>query len=126
MSTPHGATAAESVQNLLKKNPRYSKRINYTALQDLFVDGPPPLSIDDKTDGPLYTMDDKDDGYGMVVIEEAGVVGVNTNPDPSADEREPRALNGVRIGMDEDEDEEAEDEKDDGWDEGYDGYEQEV
>ena len=35
-STPHGTTAAESVRNLLKKNPRYSKKINYAVLDQFF------------------------------------------------------------------------------------------
>ncbi|EDR03383.1 uncharacterized protein LACBIDRAFT_143618, partial [Laccaria bicolor S238N-H82] len=35
-STAAGGTTAESVRNLLKKNPKYSKRINYDALKDLF------------------------------------------------------------------------------------------
>ncbi|KAF5381625.1 hypothetical protein D9615_005514 [Tricholomella constricta] len=79
-STPHGNTAAESVRNMLKKNPKYSKRINYDALKDLFVEGggPPSLAAnmglsDDKDDAELYTIsDDKDDDgtMGMVIIEE--------------------------------------------------------
>lgn len=35
-STPHGTTAAESVRNLLKKNPKYSKKINYAVLDQFF------------------------------------------------------------------------------------------
>ncbi|KAF9499504.1 hypothetical protein BDN71DRAFT_119159 [Pleurotus eryngii] len=81
-STAHGATAAESVRNLIKKNPKYSRRINYDALKDLFGDagGPgPSLGDDGKDDGEmLYQMgDDKseDGGEGAVmVIEEAGSV----------------------------------------------------
>ncbi|EMD35190.1 hypothetical protein CERSUDRAFT_116658 [Gelatoporia subvermispora B] len=75
-STPHGSTAAESVRNLIKKNPKYSKRINYDALKDLFdgssggrVKTPSTPSADFKDDG-LYLMDDKDDD--MVVVEEGG------------------------------------------------------
>ncbi|KAG9223842.1 hypothetical protein CCMSSC00406_0007704 [Pleurotus cornucopiae] len=81
-STAHGATAAESVRNLIKKNPKYSRRINYDALKDLFGDagGPgPSIGDNDKDDGEtLYQMgDDKseDGGEGPVmVIEEAGSV----------------------------------------------------
>lgn len=62
-SMPSGNTAAESVRNLIKKNPKYSKRINYDALKDLFVDGPQVPSLDDKDN--LYTMDDKSDGEGI-------------------------------------------------------------
>ncbi|KAG1783614.1 BRF1-domain-containing protein, partial [Suillus placidus] len=69
-SMPSGNTAAESVRNLIKKNPKYSRRINYDALKDLFVDGPQAPSLDDKDN--LYTMDDKSDGEGMVVLEEDG------------------------------------------------------
>jgi len=79
-STPHGSTAAESARNLIKKNPKYSKRINYDALNNLFTDGgaivktpgtPGPYD-DDKDDDGLYTFDDKSDGEGMVLIEEGG------------------------------------------------------
>ncbi|KAF7430671.1 transcription factor TFIIIB subunit brf1 [Pleurotus ostreatus] len=80
-STAHGATAAESVRNLIKKNPRYSRRINYDALKDLFGDaGGPGLPLgDDKDDGEeLYQMgDDKSEDGGerpVMVIEEAGSV----------------------------------------------------
>jgi len=75
---------------MLQKNKRYSKRINYDALKDLFVDTPSANAIeatygrnmdDDKDDdftADLYTMDDKSDGEGMgtgmVVIEEGAVV----------------------------------------------------
>jgi transcription factor IIIB 90 kDa subunit len=61
------SSAAESVRNLMKKNPKYSKRINYDALKDLFVDGG-----DEKDDQQLYTMDEKSDGEGMLIIEEDG------------------------------------------------------
>lgn len=58
------------MRNLIKKNPRYSKRINYDALKDLFVDGQHVPSLDEKDD--LYTIDDKSDGEGMMVLEEGG------------------------------------------------------
>jgi len=69
-TTPSGSTAAESVRNLIKKNPKYSKRINYDALKDLFVDGGDTVpNLDDKED--LYSINDKTDGDGMTVIEES-------------------------------------------------------
>ncbi|KAI6153338.1 BRF1-domain-containing protein [Pisolithus tinctorius] len=74
-STPSGSTAAESVRNLIKKNPKYSKRINYDALKDLFIDGSssnPALnknddlySIDDKTDDGAVVVEEGDDGVGI-------------------------------------------------------------
>ena len=66
-STPHGSTAAESVRTLLKQNARYSKRINYDALKDLFAD-----AKDD--DEVLYTLDDdkEDDDANFVLVEEGG------------------------------------------------------
>jgi transcription factor IIIB subunit 2 len=60
-STPHGSTAAESVRTLLKQNARYSKRINYDALKDLFTD-----EKDEDESSMLYTIDDKE------VVEEGG------------------------------------------------------
>jgi transcription factor IIIB 90 kDa subunit len=68
-STPHGNTAAESVRTLLKQNARYSKRINYDALKDLFTD-----EKDEDNDGKLYTIhDDKDEEIApSVVVEEGG------------------------------------------------------
>lgn len=66
---------------MIKKNPKYSKRINYDALKDLFVEGGGPPSFaanmglnDDKDDAELYSIgDDKSDDDGlanMVIIEE--------------------------------------------------------
>lgn len=78
------------MRNLIKKNPKYSKRINYEALKDLFIDSPSSSNSlpgngrngtsslvnnsgfggangaefgGDGFDGAdhLYTMDDKDD-----------------------------------------------------------------
>jgi transcription factor IIIB subunit 2 len=41
---------------LLKKNPRYSKRINYDALKDLFVDSDlPTLEVMDEKDYTTHT-----------------------------------------------------------------------
>ena len=75
-STATGDTAADSVWNLLKNNPKYSKRINYDALKDLFVQSGclPSMAAnmtagdDDKDDADLYTMDyDKNDGEGVLM-----------------------------------------------------------
>lgn len=64
------------MRNLLKKNPRYSKRINYDALRDLFDGGAPPGSPagDAKLDvgADLWTLDAEKDDDAMVVIEEGG------------------------------------------------------
>ncbi|KAI0319705.1 hypothetical protein OF83DRAFT_1108926 [Amylostereum chailletii] len=84
-STPHGNTAAESVRNLLKKNSKYSKRINYDALKDLFADGGEEES---KNDGPLYTMDDdkeEGDADDYVVEEGGGGVGREGQSDKEDD-----------------------------------------
>lgn len=77
-STAHGSTTAESVKNLIKKNPKYSKRINYDALKDLFVDGDmsafgPPVDLEAKED-TMFTMDDKFDGEVLIIEEEPGTV----------------------------------------------------
>ena len=131
-STAAGGTTAESVRNLLKKNPKYSKRINYDALKDLFIQGGGAPSFtanmtlgnDDKDDEDLYTMDDKSDGEGMymptiIVEEEPGTV---AGAPPSAAGRK----EGGRLLRNDMEDEASDDEKGDedlGWD---DVYEQEV
>lgn len=120
------------MRNLIKKNPKYSKRINYDALKDLFVDinGPPSNTIhtilgDEDKDADLFVMDDdKSDGEGLglptVVVEEAGSVAVELLTE--ARQIKPRNLaNDVDIY-----DEASDEEKDDevvGWD---DIYEQEV
>lgn len=58
---------------MLKKNPKYSKRINYEALDDIFKSaGGQAAADDDKGDDELYTFDDKSDGEAMVVVEESG------------------------------------------------------
>ncbi|KAI0056018.1 cyclin-like protein, partial [Artomyces pyxidatus] len=114
-STPHGSTAAESVRNLLKKNSRYSKRINYDALKDLFADG----EEEEKDGDVLYTMDDKDEdedalGAAPAVVEEGGgYIG-----------REASAGHGEVTGGEEDAEGEGSDKGEDyGWE---DTYEQEV
>jgi transcription factor IIIB subunit 2 len=90
-STPSGSTAAELVRKLIKKNPKYSKRINYDALKDLFVD-----ADDERDNDGLYTIDQHNgdmDADGMYIIEEkGGAVGV-----VAGKEKE----NGVRVGGEE-------------------------
>jgi transcription factor IIIB 90 kDa subunit len=64
------------VRTLLKQNARYSKRINYDALKDLFADA----KGDDEV---LYTLeDDKEDvDANFVLVEEGGGrVGGNRSP----------------------------------------------
>jgi len=91
-ATPSGSTVAESVRNLIKKNPKYSKRINYDALKDLFVDNvtAPPLSqslntiTEDKDEENLIIMDDKsdeDETTPLVIIQEdVGAVASSSMP----------------------------------------------
>ncbi|KAI0718149.1 hypothetical protein C8T65DRAFT_706864 [Cerioporus squamosus] len=127
-STPHGSTAAESVRNLIKKNPRYSKKINYNALKDLFTDDGAsfqmPTGDDDKDDdGHLYTMDDKDDGEGMLIVEEEGGGGVGQVR--GAKSRSASLVPGRGDDEEDAEGEEDVEEKDDTYGE-WDVYEQEV
>ena len=105
-----------------------------------------PGGEDDKdNDGHLYTMDDKDDGEGMLIVEEEGGGGVGQAirpaksrsaslvPGTSAVPAKPSAsgtLEGVPEGDDEEDAEGEEDveddaEKDDAYGE-WDAYEQEV
>ena len=101
MSTPHGTTAAESVRNLLKKNPKYSKKINYAVLDQFFKlekgstpdDGEEVGEEDEgrKEEVGLYRIDEneKDDGEGEeVVVEEGGeyLTPLRVNPDYEDDE----------------------------------------
>ncbi|KJA27538.1 hypothetical protein HYPSUDRAFT_944631 [Hypholoma sublateritium FD-334 SS-4] len=135
-STATGDTAAESVRNLIKKNPKYSKRINYDALKDLFVEsgGLPSIAAnmttgdDDKDEAELYTMDDdKSDGEAMlsvIVEEEAGTVALK----PATEPAKPRK-NGILALHDIDGEGEVDEGSDDDKDEDVtweDAYEQEV
>ena len=118
------------MRNLIKKNPKYSKRINYDALRDLFggegngaagAGGeeyeensllvPPNISLDEKEDD-MYRLDDleKGDGEDMFIVEESGGGGVGVGKIAGEE---------MELG---DEDGEGE-EIGYGWDE---GYEQEV
>lgn len=124
-STPQGSTTAESVRTLLKKNSKYSKRINYDALKDLFVDS--PVDLDEKADD-MYTMDDKSDGEGvggMVVIEEeAGSVAVAPVPRSTPKKTVPGMHEEDDADADADADvDEGSDKGEDVWE---DAYEQEV
>lgn len=140
ITTPSGSTAAESVRNLIKKNPKYSKRINYDALKDLFVDSTSPPSFsqslkaisDDKDEDDLYTMgmdDDKSDGEVaplVIIQEEAGTV-APSHSNPVQKQASTRSL------VDDDIENASDDEKydDDKYDdegvwEGEDLYEQEI
>ena len=80
------------MRNLIKKNPKYSKRINYDALKDLFTDADsgspvpmiklpptptpgPQLQDEYVEDNAAFITDDKSDGEGVgmaVVVEESG------------------------------------------------------
>jgi transcription factor IIIB 90 kDa subunit len=109
------------VRKLLKKNPKYSKRINYDALKELFVEGPftaPELDEKKMDKGEMYTMDQDQDGPEeemiVVVEEDGGAVGT-----PAQGKNEPLYL---------DEDAEGEDDVEGDVDAGgwEDTYEQEV
>ncbi|KAF8954879.1 Brf1-like TBP-binding domain-containing protein [Flammula alnicola] len=122
-STAAGDTAAESVRNLIKKNPKYSKRINYDALKDLFVEN----------DADLYTMDDdKSDGEGVlgmptvIVEEEPGTVALKPASEPTKSRKKGvLALQDMDMDADGEADEGSDEDKDEdiGWE---DAYEQEV
>lgn len=71
------------MKNLIKKNPRYSKRINYDALRDLFDGGAPPgADADEKLelDTDLWHMDKDDDEAGVLIEEGGGGVGMVSTP----------------------------------------------
>jgi len=76
------------VRNLLKKNPKYSKKINYAVLDQFFKPEKSSTPDDGEEDG-LYPIDEneKEDGEGEVV-EEGGEyqTPLRTNPDYEDDE----------------------------------------
>ncbi|KAF8637722.1 hypothetical protein AX17_002625 [Amanita inopinata Kibby_2008] len=135
-TTASGTTVTESVHNLVKKNPKYSRRINYNALKELFVDsgGLPSLTEgmttgeDEKDDRDLLQIDDrKDDGEMQLIVEEGTVdvlspSGVDTAKGGTKNLESAKDLYG-----DEDGEGESEDEKDEAehysWE---DAYEQEI
>jgi len=122
-STPSGSTAAESVRNLIKKNPKYSKRINYDALKGLFVD-----MEDDKDKDNLYTIDQPGGGEGMEVIEEeGGAVGVGTGGERAQGGGGEEDIDGNLEDVDADGEDEGSEKGDEVIDTGWeDVYEQEV
>ncbi|OCB90256.1 hypothetical protein A7U60_g2546 [Sanghuangporus baumii] len=82
-STPAGSTAIESVQSMVKTSTKYSRKINYEALQNLFASDTnvsnlvPPAEVDlDEKEDYMYTFDDKSDGENMTVVVEEGGGGV--------------------------------------------------
>ena len=97
-STPHGTTAAESVRNLLKKNPKYSKKINYAVLDQFFrpekSSTPGDEGEEDEEGGGeevgLHQIDEieRDDGEGEEVVEEGGEyqTPLRAHPDYEVDE----------------------------------------
>ncbi|KAH9475098.1 Transcription factor IIIB 60 kDa subunit [Psilocybe cubensis] len=131
-SSAAGDTAAESVRNLIKKNPKYSKRINYEALKDLFVNNGSAPSIaktmttsdDEKDDAELYTMPDDDydktdEGeMNVIVEEEPGTVVLK----PATAGKKKK---GVEALLEEVDEEASDDDKEDDM-EYEDAYEQEV
>jgi transcription factor IIIB subunit 2 len=122
-STPSGSTAAESVRNLIKKNPKYSKRINYDALKDLFVEA------DDEKDNDLYTMDSRDDmdANGMEIVEEEGGAVGTAAGKAKAKITDGEATDGNMDDEDADGEEEGSEKGDEVIDTGWDDvYEQEV
>ncbi|KAF8345136.1 BRF1-domain-containing protein [Amanita rubescens] len=129
-TTPSGATVTESVQNLVKKNLKYSRRINYNALKELFVDsgGLPSLAetmttgMDEKDDTELIQMEDgKGDTEPQLIVEEGTVGVVSAVSTGAASDARKRAYD------DEDGEGESDDEKDEpmnyAWE---DAYEQEI
>ena len=131
-STPHGATAAESVKNLIKKNPRYSKRINYDALRDLFDGGMPESAADEKIDldTDLWHMDKDDDETGVLIEEGGGGVGtvpvVKAGPSKAAATTDTEAADEDEVGGGAEEDVYGyADDKAESY-EDWDAYEQEV
>ncbi|PPQ97695.1 hypothetical protein CVT26_001878 [Gymnopilus dilepis] len=131
-SSAAGETAADSVRNLIKKNPKYSKRINYDALKNLFIEsgGSPSIAAkmttgdDDKDEAELYTFDDDktdQDGPTVIVEEEPGTVSLKPVEEPIKP-RKKDILSRGDVDMDE---EESDEDKDDGID-WEDAYEQEL
>ncbi|KAH8829500.1 BRF1-domain-containing protein, partial [Flagelloscypha sp. PMI_526] len=144
-STPSGSTAVESVKKMMKKNPKYSKRINYDVLKDLLDSGnaarlgtpfPGLPNLEDKDDDDLFFMtpdrtpaptSDNEKDTPIMIIEE-------NEPAPPAPTQNTKAVEA--------EDSEVEDDDDDltdlvrrevgwegeqrevGWED--DGFEQEV
>lgn len=68
------------MRNLLKKNPKYSKKINYAVLDQFFKPEKSSTPGDEggeeqereKEEVGLYRIDEKDNGEGEEVVEEGG------------------------------------------------------
>ncbi|KAG2002253.1 transcription initiation factor IIB, variant 3 [Coprinopsis cinerea AmutBmut pab1-1] len=110
-STPAGGTAAESVRNLIKKNPKYSKRINYDALKDLFVDGGPASSAFGARGGGVSAYGGRNgasaygNGHGHGIG--GGIGGGMRNPGADADDKDDEGGEGL-IAFDDDKEEPGE------------------
>jgi hypothetical protein len=118
-STPAGASAADAVRNMVKKNPKYSKRINYDALAGLLSTAPGASDKDD-----LLRFDDKDED-GMDIVDEDAAAPPLKVPRATTEDvgKEPFSLG--EDGEDEDEDVHGKDDfgGDGGWE---DAFEQEA
>ncbi|KAF8526611.1 BRF1-domain-containing protein [Hysterangium stoloniferum] len=71
-SSASGSTTAESVRNLVTKNKKFSRKINYSAYDSLFGGTTDTGQDKDADDDGLYHMEDKSDGEAMVLVEEEG------------------------------------------------------
>lgn len=122
---------------MIKKNPKYSKRINYDALKDLFVT-PPSFSqslntiTDDKGGDNLYIMgmadksDDDGEGTPLVIIrEDIGVV-ASSKPKSGTKQANMRLLtDDPEVASDDNKYDDEKYDGDAGW-EAEDMYEQEI
>ena len=105
---------------MVKKSTKYSRRINYEALRNLFASDTtasavvdnnlaPPKEVDlDEKEDDMYTIDDKSDAEGMnVVVEESGG-GVGVKVLDRADRRAGDAAREVQSGPEQTEEEDGE------------------
>ncbi|EJC99509.1 uncharacterized protein FOMMEDRAFT_160578 [Fomitiporia mediterranea MF3/22] len=95
-STPAGLTAVDAVRSMIKKSAKYSRRINYEALENLFASDTsgiqsgesnllvPPKEVDlDVKAGDMFTIDQESiggEGMDVVVEESGGGVGLRASP----------------------------------------------
>lgn len=123
------------MRNLIKKNPRYSKRINYEALRDLFDGGGPAgaSALEEKMDADegLWRIDqDKEDedldvGGGVVIEESGGAVGLTPKASTPGAAPRPSAATAEAVAELDEADAEGS-EKGEEFVEEWDAYEQEV